>query len=81
MALEKSPRTLEDQVRERLLDGLHVGLLDLPVVDLLARFLRVLALNAGLVDDLLDRVMLRGSLFGNDPGAHLSVLAELYSSR
>ena len=32
VALE-SPRTLEDQVRERLLDGLHVGLLDQPVVE------------------------------------------------
>ena len=34
--------TLEDQV-ERLLDGLHVGLLGQPVVDELARFLVVQA--------------------------------------
>ena len=51
MVLE-SPCTLEDQL-ELLLDGLHVGHLDQPVVDDLVRFLIVgVRFLAGIVDDL-----------------------------
>ena len=50
------PRTLEDQVVELRLDGRDVGLLDLPVVDVLARFLVFLAALDGFVVDLGERV-------------------------